>query len=359
MPRTVLGALFDPLDPQVRQQYGLGPDAAEPAESPEPDTATEAKHGAGEAALPPVDPADSPVLAAKAPDVRLRDFTAKDLLTVAKATLTQIGEDRVTSVAGGVTFFGLLSLFPAITAFVSLYGLMADPYTIESHLALLREFLPEGALEIIRSQVTAIAAGPVSALSLAGVASLLIAFWSANGGMKALLSALNVAFFQRETRSFIQLNVVAMMFTLGGLVLIALMLGVIAVIPLLLRWLPVDPTSEAVLGTIRWPIMFAVLVLALAAIYRWGPAAPKSRWRWISPGALIAGVALVVTSMLFSWYAANFADYNETYGSLGAAVALMTWLWLTVCVVLIGAEINSELERHMKRMAGLRNSPTG
>ncbi|TGN59394.1 YihY/virulence factor BrkB family protein [Paracoccus liaowanqingii] len=325
----VLGALLGPLDPETRQKYGLEAPDASKSPLPEP--------------------------AATGPKPGLRDLTRSDLLAVGKSVFNQIGEDRVTSVAGGVTFFGLLSLFPAITAFVSLYGLMADPSTIQSHLQMLRTLLPEGSFQIINDQVTAIASASTGALSLAGIVALLTAFWSANGGMKALLSALNVAFFQRETRSFLRLNVVAMCFTLGGLVMIALMLIVIAVVPVLLRMLPLGWGGETLVAVIRWPIMLAVLIVALATVYRWGPAAPKSRWRWISPGAIFAGVALVVTSMLFSWYAANFGDYNETYGSLGAVIALMTWLWLNATIVLVGAEINSELEGHLKHMAGLED----
>ncbi|TJZ91536.1 YihY/virulence factor BrkB family protein [Paracoccus gahaiensis] len=327
----VLGALLGPLDQETRDRYGLQPPDAPKAPVAAPD----------------------PVLAGPKPG--LRDLTRGDLLAVGKSVFNQIGEDRVTSVAGGVTFFGLLSLFPAITAFVSLYGLMADPLTIQTHLQMLRTLLPEGSFQIISDQVTAIASASTGALSLAGIVALLTAFWSANGGMKALLSALNVAFFQRETRSFLRLNLVAMCFTLGGLVMIALMLIVIAVVPVLLRMLPLGWGGETLVAVIRWPIMLAVLILALAAVYRWGPAAPKSRWRWISPGAIFAGVALVATSMLFSWYAANFGDYNETYGSLGAVIALMTWLWLNATIVLVGAEINSELEGHLKHMAGLED----
>lgn len=314
-------ALFGPLDDDTKQRFGLM--AADPA----------------------------PVPAKRMPG--LRDMRRADLLAVAKSTFRQIGDDRVTSVSGGVTFFGLLSLFPAITAFVSLYGLWADPSTIQSHLELIEPLLPESSLEIIRAQVVSIASASTGALSLAGVVALLVAFYSANGGMKALLSALNVAFFQRETRGIVRLNLVAMCFTIGGLAMIALMLAVIAVVPMLLRLLPIGWGAETILAVIRWPLMLGLLIAALAAVYRWGPAAPKSRWRWISPGAVFAGLALVATSMLFSWYAVNFGNYNETYGSLGAVVALMTWLWLNATIVLVGAEINSELERHLKHMAGL------
>ncbi|MFD2815111.1 YihY/virulence factor BrkB family protein [Paracoccus aerius] len=286
-------------------------------------------------------------------DIGLRHLRRSDWWAIAQATLAQIGTDRVTAVAGGITFFGLLSLFPALTAFVSIYGLVADPATISGHLDMLETLLPEGALGIIRDQVRAITSSPQTALSVAGIGGLLVAFYSANGGMKALLSALNVAFFQTETRTFLRLNIVAMAFTLGGLVLIILMLGMIAVIPILLQMLPMAETTSTFVGMIRWPIMFGVLILALAALYRWGPDAPNSRWRWISPGAVLAAILLVIASVLFSWYAANFANYNETYGSLGAVVALMMWLWLAAMIVLVGAEVNSEIESHLKKLAGV------
>ena len=326
-PPGVLDALFGDLDDRTRRRFGLKTDG--PAIEAQP-----APRKAG-------------------PDIGLRDLGRGDWITVLKAVYAQIGVDRVTSVAGGITFFGLLSLFPALTALVSIYGLVAEPGTISEHLDLLQSFLPSGALDIIRDQVASITSSPETALSLAGIAGLLIAFYSANGGMKALLSALNVAFFQSETRGFLRLNMVSAAFTLAGLVMIVLMLGIIAVIPILLEMLPLTKTTETWVSMIRWPIMFGMLILALAALYRWGPAAPDSRWRWVSPGAVVAAIGLVVTSILFSWYAANFADYNETYGSLGAVIALMTWLWFASTVVLVGAELNSELERHMKKLAGL------
>lgn len=326
-PPGVLDALFGDLDDRTRRRFGLKTDGPAAEARPAPRKA--------------------------GPDIGLRDLGRGDWITVLKAVYEQIGVDRVTSVAGGITFFGLLSLFPALTALVSIYGLVAEPGTISEHLDLLQSFLPSGALDIIRDQVASITSSPETALSLAGIAGLLIAFYSANGGMKALLSALNVAFFQSETRGFLRLNMVSAAFTLAGLVMIVLMLGIIAVIPILLEMLPLTKTTETWVSMIRWPIMFGMLILALAALYRWGPAAPDSRWRWVSPGAVVAAIGLVVTSILFSWYAANFADYNETYGSLGAVIALMTWLWFASTVVLVGAELNSELERHMKKLAGL------
>ncbi len=329
----VYRALFGELDDDTRRRFGL----------PVPDRTT----ATDEQTMSRSPKREKPV--------SLWQLRGGDVVAIVKSTVQQIGEDRVTAVAGGVTFFGLLSLFPAITAFVSIYGLAADPATITRHLDMLDKLLPQGALDIIRTQVESIASSPDAALSMAGIVGLLVAFYSANGGMKALLSALNVAFFQTETRGFLRLNLVAMGFTLGGLVMLALMLGVVAVIPILLQWIPLPEDSRNLVSLLRWPILFVVLLLALAAVYRWGPAVPNSRWRWISPGALFAGVALVVASMLFSWYASNFANYNETYGSLGAAIGLMMWLWLSATIILIGAELNSEIERHMRRMAGVES----
>lgn len=324
----VLDALFGDLDDGTRQKYGLKSatgDSPAPRRNPDQDA----------------NPAGAPAR-----------FRLSDIPAVAKETVAQIGEDRVTAVAGGVTFFGLLSLFPAITAFVSIYGLMADPATISQHLSMLKNFMPESALSVIRTQVESIANAPGQALSLAGIMGLAVALYSANGGMKAILSALNVALFQSESRGFLKLNLVAMCFTLCGLLLLALMLVVIAVVPAVLRWLPGIGAAQEWIALLRWPLMFTVLLLALAAIYRWGPSRSDLRWKLVSPGAVFAAVALVTVSALFSWYAANFANYNETYGSLGAAIGLMMWLWLSATVVLIGAELNSAIERQLRLREG-------
>ncbi|MBK4215293.1 YihY/virulence factor BrkB family protein [Paracoccus caeni] len=320
-PKSVWNSLTGELDDAERDRFGLGETSAKPQ--------------------------------ASAPSGRMRDMGGRDLLEIGKETVSRIGSDRVTAVAGGITFFALLSLFPAMTAFVSIYGLVSDPATIAQHVQLLENIVPPDGLAIIGNQLTAITSSSGSALSLAGIAGLLMAFYSANGGMKALLSALNVAFYQSETRSFLRLNLVAMMFTLGGLIMVMAMLLVIAVLPAVLLWLPLPDATSNLLRFVRWPIMFFVLIVGLAAIYRWGPAAPESRWRWISPGAVIAAVALVAASILFSWYAANFANYNKTYGSLGAVIALMMWLWLSAMIVLTGAEINAGIDRHLRRKQGL------
>lgn len=272
---------------------------------------------------------------------------------ITRRVIAEIGRDRVMSVAGGVTFFGLLALFPAITALVSIYGLFTDPATMTGHLAALERVLPPEAVGIISGQVERIASAPGSALSLAGIVALGVALYSANGGMKALIEALNVAWFETEKRGFLALNAVAMMFTLGGIALIVLMIGVIAVIPVVLKYVYLGASAEWLVTVIRWPLMLTVLMLALACIYRWGPSVSNPCWHWITPGAIFAGFGLIVSSMLFSWYVTNFGNYNEVYGSLGAVIVLMMWLWITSMVIMIGAEINSEVERQLDKENGL------
>ncbi|HEY8565894.1 MAG TPA: YhjD/YihY/BrkB family envelope integrity protein [Beijerinckiaceae bacterium] len=256
----------------------------------------------------------------------------------------EINKDRVLSVAAGVTFYALLALFPAVAALVSLYGLVADPVTINDHLASLSGFLPGGATEIIGEQVKRITENGGGALGFAFFSGLAISLWSANAGMKAIFDALNIVYEEEEKRSFIGLNLRSLAFTLGAIVFIILAAVGIVVIPVVLNFVGLGKAAEWLLSLLRWPILLAVLLFALAALYRYGPSRDKPQWRWVTWGSFIAGFAWLVGSMLFSWYVANFGSYNETYGSLGAVVGFMTWIWLSTTIILIGGEINAEME---------------
>lgn len=334
--RSVADAFFGPLPEEVRRKYGL-------EEPPPPAAAKRVRDGDPDSALP------APRADAPGSPWGLR---ASEWWGVIKGTFTEIGEDRVTSVAGGVTFFGLLALFPAITALVSIFGLVADPAVIRQQLDNLQEFVPSSALDIIRGQVESIIESPGTALSFAGIAGLLATLWSANGGMKALMDALNVAWFQREQRGFVMLNLVSLGMTLGAIVLVIALVATIAVLPAVLDWLPLPPDTRDLVSIIRWPIMFAVLLLAISALYRWGPSRNDAHFSWISPGALFAAIGLVAASALFSFYTSNFASYNETYGTLGAVVVLMMWMWISAIVIMVGAELNAVSERHLRALNG-------
>jgi membrane protein len=259
-------------------------------------------------------------------------------------TYEEMNKDRILAVAAGVTYFGLLALFPAITAFVSLYGLFADATTINDHLTALSGFLPGGATEIIADQVKRINQNSSGALGFAFFTGLAIALWSANAGMKAMFDALNVAYDEEEKRSFIWLNLVSLSFTLGAIAFILLAIAGIVVVPLVLQFVGLGQVTEWILWLARWPALLLGICLGLAVLYRYGPSRDQVEWKWITPGSILAAVVWIGASMLFSWYVANFANYNETYGSLGAAIGFMTWLWLSTTIVLVGAELNAEIE---------------
>jgi membrane protein len=162
--------------------------------------------------------------------------------------------------------------------------------------------------------------------------------------MKAIIDALNVVYDEREKRGFVRLSLVALSFTLGGIVFIIVALGSVVILPLALAWFGFESRSAELLAMVRWPALFIVVMIALAVLYRYGPSRIPARWQWLSVGSVLASLAWLAISALFSWYLANFGHYDSTYGSLGAAIGLMTWLWLSVMVILLGAELNAEIE---------------
>jgi membrane protein len=259
-------------------------------------------------------------------------------------TYEEFNKDRVMSVAAGVTYYALLALFPAIAALVSIYGLFADPGTIQDHLNTLSGVLPGGALDIIREQVIRIASQGSGKLGFGFVFGLGLSLWSSNAGMKAIFDALNIVYGEEEKRSFIKLNVLSLSFTLGAIAFILIALAGIIVLPIALNFIGLGSGTEWLVSIARWPILLIGIVVGLSLIYRFGPSRDKAEWRWVTPGGLVAAVLWLAVSMLFSWYVANFGSYNETYGSLGAVIGFMTWIWLSTIVVLLGAEINAEME---------------
>jgi membrane protein len=276
------------------------------------------------------------------------DIPAKGWMDIAWRVYAEINDDRILAVAAGVTFYALLALFPAIGAFVSIYGLFADPGTINDHLASLGGFLPGGAIDVIGEQVKRITGKGTGTLGLALVSGLAISLWSANAGMKAIFDALNVAYGEREKRGFVRLNLQSLAFTLGALVFLAVAITVVVGVPVILKFVGMGKFGEWLIWLGRWPAMFVIILLALAVLYRYGPSRDTPKWRWVTPGSILAALGWMAFSMLFSWYVGSFGNYNETYGSLGAAIGFLTWVWLSTTIVLVGAELNAEIEHQTK-----------
>jgi membrane protein len=263
-------------------------------------------------------------------------------------TFEGFNADRILSVAAGVTFYVLLALFPAVAALVSLYGLFADRATIGTHLDLLAGILPDDALQIIRDQIGRIAAEKNN-LGFAFFGGLAISLWTANAGMKAMFDAMNVVYGEDEKRGIVALNLRSLGFTLGAIVFLLLALAAIVVAPVVFAFIGFPSGGEKIIALTRWPILFVLTLVALAILYRYGPSRRQPRWRWISVGSVVASVLWLSGSLLFSWYVANFGNYNATYGSLGAVVGFMTWIWLSATIVLLGGELNAEIEHQTAR----------
>lgn len=258
-------------------------------------------------------------------------------------------EDRILTEAAGITFYTLLAIFPAIGALVSLYGLFADPATVGRTVDALRGIVPDGGLELIETELGRLAGQAERRLGIGFLLGLGISLWSANQGIKALFDALNVVYGERETRSFLRINLLGFAFTLGSLLFLMVALSAVVAVPVAGQVAGAEAVAETSLPLLRWPVMLAVIAAFLALVYRYGPCREPARWRWVSWGGIVAALLWVAVSAAFSWYVANFGNYNATYGSLGAVAGFMTWIWISAAVVLVGGELNAELEHQTAR----------
>ena len=272
------------------------------------------------------------------------DIPRRGWIDILWRAYAKMNDNRLLAVAGGVVFFSVLALFPAMTAIVSLYGLVADPSKIDAQLSLVSGFLPGGALDILHEEIQRLTSVHGGGLSAGAVFGLLIALWSANSGTKAIIDALNVAYEERETRSFIRLNLTSLAMTLIALVGMILAIGAVVAAPILLKYVGLGQISTTLISILRWPLLLVLVVIGLAALYRFAPNRREPRWQWVSVGGVTAAVLWLISSGLFSWYIANFGNYNATYGSLGAAMGMMMWMWISAIVILLGAQLNAEIE---------------
>ena len=255
-----------------------------------------------------------------------------------------ISEDRILLVAAGVTFYLLLSIFPGIAALFSIYGLFANPAGIAGHLDALANVAPSGALDVLREEMTRLASNGGTTLGLGFLVSLAVSLWTTNSGVSAIFDALNIVYGEKEKRGLVRFYLTTLTFTLASIGFIILAITVVVLLPVVLNFIPLPGGTDLLVKIARWPILFVLTALALAALYRYGPSRAEARWRWISWGSGFATVVWIAASVLFSWYVASFGSYNKTYGSLGAVIGFMTWIWISIIVVLLGAKLNAEME---------------
>lgn len=255
----------------------------------------------------------------------------------------EIGVDRLPAVAGGVTFYGLLAIFPALGVFVSLYGLFADISVVSAQLAQLAAFVPRDVLAIVGDQMVRLASQRDADLSLAFLISLLLSIWSASAGMAALFDGLNVAYDETEKRNMVVRRALTLVFTVGVLAFATAVTGLLIGVPLVLRYLGLEEDAGWLIP-FRWLVLLALAAVAVAILYRFAPCRSRPRWRWVRLGAALASVTWIGGSLAFSWYVNNIAHFDATYGSLATVIGFMMWVWFSVMVILIGAELNAEVE---------------
>ena len=276
------------------------------------------------------------------------EIPARGWWEILKRTFSEASKDRILLVAAGVTFYGLLALVPSLAAFITLYGFIFDPAAVDRQVASLEGVLPGGAIEIIRAQASRITSQEQSTLGVALAISLGLSLWSSAAGVKGIIEALNIAYDEEEKRSFLVLSASAILMTLGAIVFMIVAIGALAVLPVVLDFIGIGGWTEALLRLGRWPLLAVLVMLGLAVLYRYGPSRRHAEWRWITWGSAVAAIGWLLFSVLFTWYVANFGSYNETYGSLGAVVGLLTWMWLSTVIVLLGAELNAEIEHQTR-----------
>jgi membrane protein len=271
-----------------------------------------------------------------------QEIPAKGWKDIAKRTGKEVKADQVPLLAAGVAFYVLLALFPAIIAGVSIYGLVADPQTVRDQINRLAETLSPETAKLIGQQIQQVTSSAGGALGFATILGILTALWSASSGMKALITGVNLAYDETETRKFVKLRGLALLLTLGAMVLMGVALATIVgyppiadTLPTVLRWL---------VAILRFVILGGLLVVGLAVLYRYAPDRDQPRWGWVSWGSGIATLLWILASVGFSIYANSFGNYNKTYGALAGVIILMFWLFLSAFVVLVGAELNTEME---------------
>lgn len=277
------------------------------------------------------------------------DIPAGGWKDIAKRTFHQVREDRLQIVAAALGFYAMLAIFPALIAVVSIYGLVADPSTVQEQVGELADALPPESAVLIESQLTSIVENSSRALGWAAVLSILGALWAVSSGVQQLIKAVNIAYDEDETRGFFKLRGLALLFTLGLIVFAVISLALIVAVPPLLEQLDLGAGAEWAISIGRFVLLAAIFMVALAVLYRYAPDREAPQWKWSSWGAVIATVLWLIASILFTVFVTQFGSYQETYGALAGVIMLLLWFFITGFVVLIGAEINSEMEHQTRK----------
>jgi membrane protein len=278
-----------------------------------------------------------------------QDIPAAGWTDVLRRSWGSVSDNNIFLASGGVSFAVLVALFPGLAALVSVYGLLMNPSQIESQVNALSGVLPGQTRQMISQELHQLVSSSNGALSFGAVAGLLLALWSASRGMSGMMNALNMAYEQKERRGFVKYNAVAVVLTIGLIVAGIVAIALIAGLPAAAQFMGLGGAEQWLAYIVQWPLLVVLMGAVLAVLYRYAPDRAEPQWRWISPGAITATVLWIVASIAFTAYVTSFSNYNKTYGSLGGVVVLLTWLYISAFVVLLGAVVNAQSELQTRK----------
>lgn len=267
----------------------------------------------------------------------------------------KIGSNHLSIVAAGVSFYSLLAIFPGLAALVSMYGLASDPLDVPHQIQTLKTLIPPVAYNILENQLQEIAQQSQRNLSFGFFGGLFLSIWSANKGVKSMMEALNIVYEEKETRGIIKKNLFSLLYTFLAVCFMVIILITLLIIPSVLKFLNISFLIKKFYPYLQWPFLAALIILILNFTYRYFPDRKKSKWKWVSYGSFFSGIFWIIASVLFSFYVVNFGNFNKMYGPVGAIIVLMLWFYLSAYIMLLGGELNSEIERR----ADLESESTG
>jgi membrane protein len=270
-------------------------------------------------------------------------------LDVLKRTRRGIRDTHASIIAAGVAFYGFLALVPAVIALVIVYGLVANPADVKDQIGSFASAAPRDAQRLLTNQLTSITREARGGASIGALIAIAGAIWVASSGMAALDTGLTVVNRETETRGFVKRRLLALILTVFAVLGVLLMLALVVALPSVLQSIDVGDIGRVVIGLARWVLLAALLLFGLGVIFRYGPQRRRPRWRWVTPGTIVAVAVGLAVSIGFSIYVTLMGNYNKTYGSLGAIIVLLLWLYFMAYAVLFGAAMNAELERQTER----------
>lgn len=272
------------------------------------------------------------------------DIPAEGWKDIAIRVKQEVKEDHTSLCAAGVAFFGFLAAIPAMAALVSIYGIFADPAQIEARVGDLLGTMPEEARSLLTSQLESIVGQSGGSLGLSVAIGIALSLWSASSGMAHLIEAINMAYDEREGRGMVKRRGLSLLLTVGAVLFVVSAVALIGALPAVLDQTGLGSGARWAINLLVWPLLAVGFAAALGVLYRYGPNREEPRWAWVTWGSAVAVAVWLAGSLVFRFYVSNFGSYNETYGSLAAVAVLLLWLFLTSFAVLLGAEVNSEME---------------